>query len=260
VFIGYAQQDSLSIYEIEYIRNLSPNHLKTFTSSYVLQKSPDLNISIFDKKNNLNQIDDLENDEDDDTVFYYTPKGENISLVYKDYSKNKLYSRGGILTKYFTIEDSLTIFDWKIIEKTKNILGFTCQLATTSFRGRNYKAWFTSELPVGGPWKYDGLPGMILLIETEAPYLSFEAVSIKSHKIKFEKKDNPFKKEKTYSWNEFKALYKKKAIALSKYSTTPENNDDEGGIIFPRMGIERYIEETDKDYTADKEFKKLSDN
>jgi len=26
------------------------------------------------------------------------------------------------------------------------------------------------------------------------------------------------------------------------------------------MGIERYIEETDKDYTADKEFKKLSDN
>jgi len=121
VFIGYAQQDSLSIYEVEYSRTLSPNSLKIFTSSYFLQKIPDLSISIFDTKNKSNQISGLVNDEEDDTVFYYTPNGENISLVYKDYSNNKLFSKGEIVFKYFTIEDSLNIFDWKIIEETKKI-------------------------------------------------------------------------------------------------------------------------------------------
>jgi len=39
---------------------------------------------------------------------------------------------------------------------------------------------------------------MILLIETETPYLTYEAISIKSDKIKFDKIENPFKKEKSY--------------------------------------------------------------
>lgn len=43
--------------------------------------------------------------------------------------------------------------EWKINEDSiKNILGYDCQLAETDFRGRNWKAWFTIDIPLSyGP-------------------------------------------------------------------------------------------------------------
>ena len=52
---------------------------------------------------------------------------------------------------------------WRIKPETKQIGQFLCQKATCSFRGRNYIAWFTPEIPVCyGLWKLNGLPGLIL--------------------------------------------------------------------------------------------------
>jgi len=52
--------------------------------------------------------------------------------------------------------------DWKIIEEFKDIGGFKCQKAIGFFRGREYTAWFTSEISVPfGTWKLHGLPGII---------------------------------------------------------------------------------------------------
>lgn len=53
--------------------------------------------------------------------------------------------------------------NWKIEKETKKIGSFICTKATTNFRGRNYTAWFTSNIALPfGPWKLNGLPGLIL--------------------------------------------------------------------------------------------------
>lgn len=53
--------------------------------------------------------------------------------------------------------------NWKIEKEIKKIGSFMCKKATTNFRGRNYTAWFTYEIALPfGPWKLNGLPGLIL--------------------------------------------------------------------------------------------------
>ncbi|MDG4715415.1 GLPGLI family protein [Winogradskyella marincola] len=60
-------------------------------------------------------------------------------------------------------------FNWEITKETKQIGKFICYKALTkNFRGRNYEAWFTYDIPVAtGPWKFHGLPGLILEVHDD---------------------------------------------------------------------------------------------
>ena len=52
---------------------------------------------------------------------------------------------------------------WNIQKETKNIGGIKLQKATLRFGGRNWIAWFSNEFPFQeGPYKFHGLPGMIV--------------------------------------------------------------------------------------------------
>ncbi len=52
---------------------------------------------------------------------------------------------------------------WHLIESTKIVLDYECQLATADYHGRKWHAWFTPEIPVqDGPWQLCGLPGLIM--------------------------------------------------------------------------------------------------
>ena len=63
-------------------------------------------------------------------------------------------------------------WNWKLYPETKNIGNLTCQKATIKFRGRNYTAWFTNQIPVRyGPWKFQGVSGLILEVYDEDYYL-----------------------------------------------------------------------------------------
>lgn len=58
-------------------------------------------------------------------------------------------------------------------------MGYECVKAYTDFHGRKWSVWFTTDIPVSnGPWKFGGLPGLILEASSDDGKYSFFANGI----------------------------------------------------------------------------------
>ncbi|WP_267403714.1 MULTISPECIES: GLPGLI family protein [unclassified Chryseobacterium] len=57
---------------------------------------------------------------------------------------------------------------WNILSDKQKIGEYNAQKATTEFGGRKWTAWFSSDIPFqDGPYKFSGLPGLIVKIEDD---------------------------------------------------------------------------------------------
>lgn len=73
---------------------------------------------------------------------------------------------------------------WIITSERDSLLGYQCIKATTKYGGRSYIAWFAPDIPVPyGPWKFNGLPGLILVIRDTEKNFCFECCGIKQEKV-----------------------------------------------------------------------------
>lgn len=85
-----------------------------------------------------------------------------VKKEYPDYKVSLMQRVGRDL--YKIAEDEKPI--WKIAPDKQKIGEYMAQKATTDFGGRSWVAWFAAELPFpDGPYKFYGLPGLIVKIE-----------------------------------------------------------------------------------------------
>lgn len=108
--------------------------------------------------------------------------GWNQTII-KNYPQGKetVTDIGSMLGGNYKYEEELPIFEWKVQNENDTILSYPCIKATTSFRGRDYIAWFTPDIPIpSGPWKFGGLPGLILKLEDSKKNFIFECNGIMS--------------------------------------------------------------------------------
>lgn len=94
----------------------------------------------------------------------------------------------------YRYEEKSNLMIWTISPETKDYSSYPCQKATTEFRGREFEAWFAKDIPLHeGPWKFDGLPGLILYVKDTQDDYVFECIGI-------EKVKTPYPM-KYWSWN-----------------------------------------------------------
>lgn len=96
---------------------------------------------------------------------------------------------------------------WSLADEHRTIRGYNCQKATCNWRGRDYEAWFTMDIPIQhGPWKFGGLPGLIVKISDAKKEYNFELV-------KLEQIDRPIMQ---FNFSRFKKVSRKKMLKLQK--------------------------------------------
>lgn len=89
------------------------------------------------------------------------PRGSTTKF-YQFQAEKKIIRQEKIINIYL-LDEALPVINWKITADTVSFGTLHCQKATTTFKGRNYEAWFCPALPFrSGPWKLNGLPGLIV--------------------------------------------------------------------------------------------------
>ncbi len=155
----------------------------------------------------------------------YTPSYREY--LYRDLASGKVDIYTSLGGEGLRITDTPTM-TWSIVaDSTKEILGYECIQAETTFRGRQWKVWFCMDIPLPvGPWKFNGLPGIILQAECQG-FLNIEAGRISAKGLTPVKFYNYF--NKSFS-NVSRESYLKKITDSSRY---PKNT-----LMTPQMETE----------------------
>ena len=86
------------------------------------------------------------------------------TIINKDYPTYKTVVRNRIGMNTYEY-DEVRKPEWKITSEKQKIGDFNAQKATVNYLGREWEAWFTSEIPIqDGPYVFHGLPGLIVKI------------------------------------------------------------------------------------------------
>lgn len=109
-------------------------------------------------------------------LLMHKPLWETESL--KSVVDRKITYQRRYKTKY-EYEELQPEFKWQLHNESKKILDYQCKKATVKYRGREFTAWYTSEIPVNnGPFVFEGLPGLILELEDSENKYHFTAFAI----------------------------------------------------------------------------------
>jgi GLPGLI family protein len=145
-----------------------------------------LNVSPLDKLD-VSRIQSIEIYKDKHADLFDNYLGEKYEQNYFDGTTEHIYKNriNGQLTLIdnsnglYRCDDPVGLLNWEITSDTATMLDYSCQKAKIHFRGRNYEAWFAPEIPINdGPWKFYGLPGLIVKVNDSDGLVAFECVGL----------------------------------------------------------------------------------
>ena len=136
----------------------------------------------------------------------YSPDFKEFLL--ENVNANKLSYYGKVSIDKFMYHEEVPHIDWALSDSTKEICGYLCHQATATFRGRNWIAWYCDIPKSAGPWKLNGLPGLILAAETEDKEHTFSAISVRKSSSPITVNDKEYFKTTREHFNQALADYK----------------------------------------------------
>lgn len=173
---NFAQEKVVVDYEsVNYLGNGKP-----LSSNYRLFASKDL--SLYSMTSNRKSVEGAFEANAEGAMVYtgVFVKQINRNDYYVNIEKEIISQVGTPENKTLQINDTPLGLDWHITDESKEVGEYIAIKAEVSFRGRDFEAWFTPEIPIpAGPWKFYGLPGLILEVTDKENLFQWNAQSIK---------------------------------------------------------------------------------
>jgi len=159
------------VYEFQYKKFVESNSSRT--ANTVLISKGQESLFTFDKMIRLDSVQKFRALEGSEVLLYRAPY---FFLIKR---KNQL------ITHHETIGNDLLRFNettglkWQLLNEQKEINTYQCRKAILSFEGRDWIAWYTTDIPVSdGPYKFHGLPGLIIQMKDADGIFEFTAIGI----------------------------------------------------------------------------------
>lgn len=112
--------------------------------------------------------------------------GSNPQIIHINLMDSLLQATKKFRGTEYKISEKIPQIKWEITNETKFINEYLCSKATCDFRGRSYVAWFTEDIPIRfGPYKFNGLPGLIIEIYDITNRFHWVVSEIKTRKDSF---------------------------------------------------------------------------
>ncbi len=107
--------------------------------------------------------------EEADVLADYQEAYLHMPTVWTGYPEGQATIREFIFPHEYEGSEQTPDITWKLSDDTLTVSGYLCQQATATFRGVEWRVWYTEEIPSSaGPWRLRGLPGLIVKAESEA--------------------------------------------------------------------------------------------
>lgn len=183
LFVGFCQiicaQSFVSKIKVEYKMStlFTGNYQDYKATLYANEDVSRFEYAIVDK----NQDEDvaLITSDNNNYEFNFKVKDTSQNVIFMKKTEGKLYSVVPSKEQKLAIYEELPKIDWKLTTEEKKIGNIACKKATAFFRGRNYIVWYTEAIPVTvGPWKLNGLPGLILEATDKTGEVYFSTVKV----------------------------------------------------------------------------------
>lgn len=107
-------------------------------------------------------------------------KGKVRYSVLKTYPDYQVDFLNRIFADSYSVREDRKL-NWRILPDKEKIGEWEGQKAETDFAGRKWTAWFAQEIPIqDGPYKFYGLPGLIVKLEDQTKTHNFELKGIQN--------------------------------------------------------------------------------
>lgn len=209
--LGYSQKNS-SQYTITYSYiPFTPDGFAPATSYYALVTNG--KNSVWFKTKSQKQT---------ETTLVDTYKASKV--FEKNITKRQIISRDKTISDNDVLVKDDIKMEWVMSNQSQKIMGYNTKSATCKFKGRTYTAFFTTEIKVSdGPFKFMGLPGLILRVQEESNKYVWEAVAIQSN-IAISLDTRVRSKSSILSWLDFEKKYRKDFKTYQDYESSKDPN------------------------------------
>ena len=110
--------------------------------------------------------------------------GNSYMILKSQHNDSLVYMEKINQGQWFRYTENFPVDGWKLADGDTTILSLPCNKATLDLHGRHWTVWYTTEIPISdGPWKFKGIPGLIMKASESEGIFSFICIGInESHK------------------------------------------------------------------------------